>query len=313
MLAVEDTFAVVVNWNGGAMNHSCLRSLRAQGVTPERTVFVDNGSRDGSAESVRADFPGLRILSNSVNEGFAKASNQGLQLALELGAELVLFLNNDVELPPGALEPLIHALERDPRLGIVGPRIAYRNAPGLLWCAGGTLNYRQNLTRLVAHRTPDSPAWRRTLPVDFVPGCTLLVRRTVLERIGGFDPDFFAYHEDVDFCLRARARGFGVACVGEALALHEPHSSTGGGYNPRRKYMMGVNSVWFLRRHGTPWRWARFLLFDVLSWPVLLSVAPFRGRTTAVLAKGRGILDGIRGRRVTREQIESGPERRAPR
>ena len=304
MRLASNTFAVVVNWNGGELNLCCLRSLVLQGLTHEQLVFVDNGSRDGAAAQVRAAFPAARIVVNEANQGFAKASNQGLELALQAGAREVLFANNDVEFPAGTLALLLRSLASDPSLGIVGPRVAYARAPELLWCAGGTLNFHQNLTRLLAHKEPDAESWRRTARVDFVPGCAMLVRREVFERIGGFDPDFFAYHEDVDFCTRALEHGFGVACVGEALAFHEPHSSTGGGYNPRRKYMMGVNSVWFLRRHGTPWRWTSFLMFDVLTWPALLAAAPFRGHTRAVLAKGKGIFDGLRGLRVTPETVE---------
>jgi hypothetical protein len=68
--------------------------------------------------------------------------------------------------------------------------------------------------------------------------------------------------------------------------------------------MMGVNSVWFLRRHGTPWRWTRFVVFDVLTLPPLVLLALFRGRARAVLAKGKGILDGARGIRVTAEAVD---------
>ena len=133
-----------------------------------------------------------------------------------------------------------------------------------------------------------------------------VLRRAVFDAVGLLDGDFFAYHEDVDFCLKAEQAGFGVACVGEAVGLHVAHASTGGGYNPRRKYMMGVNAIWFLRRHGTPERWLRFVVFDILSLPPLLVVGCLSGRGRAVMAKAKGILDGLRGRRVTAELIEDG-------
>jgi GT2 family glycosyltransferase len=168
------------------------------------------------------------------------------------------------------------------------------------------LTWRENLSTLVGHGQPDGPAWRVTRDVDYVAGCTLLARADLLRRVGLFDAGFFAYMEDIDLCLRARDAGAKVRVVGEVAALHAASSTTGGGYNARRKYMMGVNSVWFLRRHARAWQWVRFALFDVLPLPILCLFGLFRGRAKPVLAKAAGILDGLRGRRVTAEAIQEG-------
>jgi GT2 family glycosyltransferase len=181
--------------------------------------------------------------------------------------------------------------------------VLYKERPDVVWAAGGRLTFRQNLSTLIGHRERDAPRFRETRPVDYVIGAVMLVKREVFDAIGLLDGSFFAYHEDLDFCVRASYEGFGVACVGEAAAHHAAGHSTGGGYSTRRKYMIGVNTVWFLRRHGTPSRWARFLLFDVLSLPFVFLVGLFRGRGRAVLAKGRGILDGVRGIRVTEASV----------
>ncbi|MBL8863302.1 MAG: glycosyltransferase family 2 protein [Planctomycetes bacterium] len=298
--------AVVANWNGGEENLDCLRSLARNGLEGPDVVFVDNGSTDGSLARVRAEFPAATIVANARNEGFGEASNQGARLALARGAELVFFVNNDVVLPAGTLERLTRELRLDPSLGIVGPRVLYRDDPGRVWAAGGLLTWRQNLSTLVGHGAADDQRFRATRDVDYVAGCALLATRDCLEQVGLFDATFFAYMEDVDLCLRAKAAGFGVRVVGEASALHRTSSATGGGYNPRRKWMMGVNSIWFLRRHGRPAQWARFVAFDVLPLPVLWVAGLFRGRAKAVLAKGLGILDGLRGKRVTAEAIREG-------
>lgn len=302
-------FAVVVNWNGGEENLHCLRSLVAAGLPPERVAFVDNASEDGSPEAVAVAFPGLVMLQNQRNEGYGHGSNRGIRHALQAGAEAVFLVNNDVELPPDCLDALVARLAADPALGIVGPRVLYRDRPDTVWAAGGRLTFRQNLTTLLGHRRPDGERWRRELRVDYVPGCAMLVRRAVFERVGLLDGDYFAYHEDVDFCLQAAAAGFGILCAGGAAALHAAHASTGGGYNPRRKYMMGVNTIWFLRRHGTPRRWLRFFVYDVLSLPFLWLLEAPRGRGRAVLAKALGTFHGWRGRRVTAEAIRPGASR----
>ncbi len=302
--------AVVANWNGGEENLACLRSLIADGIAPARIWFVDNGSSDGSPERVAREFPEVVLVRNAANLGFGEASNQGARAALAAGAEAVFFVNNDVVVPPGTLERLARELADQPDLGIVGPRVLYRDDPGRVWCAGGMLTWRENLSTLLGHGAPDGASWRATRDVDYVPGCALLARRTVLEQEGLFDARYFAYMEDVDLCLRARQAGFGVRVVGEVAALHAASHSTGGGYNRRRKWMMGVNSIWFLRRHGGPRHWARFVCFDVLTLPFLWVAGLFTGRAGAVFAKGRGILDGLLGRRVTARGIgEAAPPR----
>ena len=168
------------------------------------------------------------------------------------------------------------------------------------------LTWRQNLSTLLGFRQPDGPHWRERRSVDYVAGCAMLVERRVVASIGFFDASYFAYTEDVDLCMRARWRGIDVVCLGEAAALHESSSSTGGGYNPRRKYMMGLNSLRFLKNHGNATHWMRFLLFDVATLPFIAFLGIFNGHSRAALAKGLGILDGLRGRRSTASRIQPG-------
>ncbi len=182
-------YAVVVNWNGGEDNLASIASLLEQGIPQEAVVFVDNGSTDGSRESVVARYPRLRLIANEDNLGFGDGVNQGMRLALDEGAEFVFLANNDIEFPAGTLQRLLEELERDPSLGIVGPRVLYMDEPDRIWAAGGTLSFRQNLTTLIGHKQLDRPELNRTFRVDFVPGCALLVRRAVLEQAGLMEGD----------------------------------------------------------------------------------------------------------------------------
>ena len=298
--------AVVVNWNGGEQNLECLESLVRQGLSSAEIVFVDNGSTDGSREAVERRFPGLVLVRNRENLGFGEGANQGAREALARDAALVFFVNNDVRLPDGALAQLEDALARSPELGIVGPRVLYKDEPGIVWCAGGMLTWKQNLSTLLGHKEPDGPRWRESRDVDYVAGCALLARRTVLEKVGLFDARYFAYMEDVDLCLRAKRAGYGVRLVGDAAAYHATSSATGGGYNPRRKYMMGVNSIWFLKQHARAREWMRFLAYDVLTLPFLWIAGLFRGQARAVVGKALGIYDGLRGKRVTSASLSKG-------
>jgi GT2 family glycosyltransferase len=298
--------AVVVNWNGGEENLACIASLLDQGGALERIVFIDNGSTDGSLQLVAERYPDVELLRSPSNLGYGGGNNLGIAWALGRGFDAVLIVNNDIVLPKGQLELLTRELERTPTAGLVGPRVLVKDDPTRIWAAGGRLTWRQNLTTLIGQGQLDGPRWQRTSEVDYVIGCAVLVRREVFERIGLFDAEYFAYTEDVDFGMRARRGGFTSRCVGEARALHRASSSTGGGYNPRRKYMMGVNSIWFLRRYAGPREWLQFFLFDVVSLPAVWLVGLFRGEARAVAAKAWGILDGLRGRRIRAEVLRNG-------
>lgn len=300
---ISTTWAVICNWNGGEDNLACLSSLMDQGIDERRIVFVDNASTDGSPEAVSLGHPRARLLRNERNLGYGAATNQGIELALEEGAEFVLLVNNDVTFAAGAVAGMLAAFGQRGEPGIVGPRIVLASAPGQIWSAGGTLTYRQNLSTMIGHGRADGPRYRESRDVDYVAGCAMLVRREVFQRVGTLEDAYFAYHEDLEFCLKAKQAGFAVRVVGATLAYHDAHRTTGGGYNVRRKYMMGVNTVWFLRRHGTPLRWLSFVVFDVLSLPFVWVRRAFRGEGDAVLAKARGTLDGLRGRRVTADVL----------
>ncbi|MEM8710840.1 MAG: glycosyltransferase family 2 protein [Planctomycetota bacterium] len=314
---LETTFAVVVNWNGGADdNLRCLGSLVAEGLAPERIIFVDNGSTDGSLEAAAAAFPGLVRLENGENLGFGEASNRGASLALERGASAVAFVNNDLWFVAGesALAGLVAALRGEARLGMVGPRVLFgpeegSAGPDRVWCSGGRLDFRQNLSTLLGNGEVDGSPWNRSRDVDYIVGAALVVRGQLMEEVGLFEADYFAYMEDVEWGLRAREAGWGVRVIGELRAYHAPSSATGGGYGARRKWMQALNSVRFMRQYGTISRWARFALFDLATLPPLIAWRALKGDARPALAKAKGLWDGFLGRKVTAEAIRPGTSR----
>jgi hypothetical protein len=303
---LEDVFAVVVNWNGGAANLDCLQALFEAGVPAERTLFIDNGSRDGSLELVQARFGDLQVLVNPSNLGYGVAANQGARRALEQGARFVLFLNNDALLDPDCVQQLVKTGSDRGAVGFLGPRIVVPGEPARLWAAGGRVGFHPNLSKLLGQGQPDGPAWQQTRRVDYVPGCALLARRECLEQIGLFDEAYFAYTEDVDLGLRAVAAGWENCLVGAARVVHRASSATGGGYNPRRKYLMGLGSLRFLRSHGGFAGWAGFWLWDVGVLPLVWLCALPRGKGRAVAAKGLGILHGILGKTLDPGKLNPG-------
>lgn len=298
--------AVVLNWNGGARNLACLSSLLGSGAEDVEVLFVDNGSTDGSPEAVARAYPSIRQIRNGKNLGFCEGNNAGIREARARGAEFVLLLNNDVVVERGFLGPLLEAAGREPRAGALGPKMLLAEKPDRIWAAGGEIAFHENGTRLRGFGKRDESGFEETEEVDFIPGCALLLRTEAIREVGLLDPDYFAYVEDVEYGTRLRRAGWKVLYVPRSRIYHDASASTGGGYGAARKYATAVNEVRYLRRHGKPRGWAALALFDLLALPLALVREALRaeGNPAAVLAKGRGLLDGLRGRRVSAETFE---------
>jgi N-acetylglucosaminyl-diphospho-decaprenol L-rhamnosyltransferase len=228
--------AVVVSYNVAALLERCLRSLRTayaeMGLDPD-IVVVDNASTDGSPELVRRRFPGVSLVANERNAGFGAACNQGLGRA----GEYVLFLNPDTELTPGALAALTARLRRTPRAALVGPRLVYpdgraqpsrRRFPSLavLLLESTPLDWRLPRLAPLRHYRYDAVG-ERPMPVDWLSGACLLGRTAALRQVGGFDPTFFLYFEEVDLCRRLAAYGWDTWYEPAAVVVHHHDQSAG--------------------------------------------------------------------------------------
>jgi GT2 family glycosyltransferase len=203
---------VVVNHEGGDWLVRCLRSLSEQGVQTE-TIVVDNGSLDGSAAVAAARFTEVQLVEPGRNLGFAAGANAGARRAR---GEYILFLNPDVELVPGCLRDLLMEFE-DPRVAVVGPSIRVM--------ASGDIEYGATTDPFgypVALHRVGSPL--------YVPGCALMIRAEVFRAVGGFDPRFFMFVEDVDLCWRVLLAGWDVRVVPKALVFHAGGAAAPGGY-----------------------------------------------------------------------------------
>ncbi len=206
----------------------CLGSVTAA-TLPEGTgleiVVVDDGSSDGTESAVHARFPAARVVRRGRSGGFTIAANEGMA---EASGELLLLLNSDAEVEPGALVALVRAFDADPRLGIAGGYLAYPDGtpqwsggrlPTPLWLFAQATGLPPLLGRLPLYRRlkPVRPA---SGEVDWVSGAALGVRRAVWNAVGPFDPSFRFYAQDLDLCARAAEGGWRVALVPELRVAH---------------------------------------------------------------------------------------------
>jgi GT2 family glycosyltransferase len=296
--------AIVLDWNGGEEAVAAVDSLRESAYPGLRILLVDNASRVPVLDLVRRRDPTVATIRNPINLGYAGGNNVGLRAAFEGGADYALVLNNDARVRPDTVARLVAVARRDERIAAVGAKILRADRPDRLWMAWGEVSWRQSLVRLVGGDQPDGAAFGRERDVDWVSGCALLLARRAVEEIGLFDEDFFAYHEEVDWCARARARGLRIVYAPEAVVLHRGEASSGGGgYVSRKQYFAGRNTVLFVRRHGTAAQRLRFAAAVAVTMPFQLLRRRLRGEQAGVWLKLRGMRDALAGRPIPRAEL----------
>lgn len=276
---------VIVNWERPGDTIQCIRSLQraAQGVEqPVRILVVDNGSQDGSVEKIRETCSQVELLALSHNQGFAGGYNAGIQRGLETGAGAFFLLNNDTVVEPGALGILARA-----SWDVAVPKILYYDQPERIWAAGARWRSFPPSVVMRGYRKMDGPQYEVPTSLEYATGCALMVRRQVLESVGGFDPDFENYMEDYDFSYRVRAAGFTMGYAPSARILHKV-SQTLGALSPERWRYQGRNTVRFYRKED---RFPALTLWSFLAWFFLRET--LKGQTAHLPAFWAGVRQGL--------------------
>ena len=276
-------YVVVLNWNGWRDTTRCLTSLRSSTSPNLHVVMVDNGSTNGTPEHLAPllEEPWAELVSAGRNLGFTGGANLGLRLALERGADYAFLLNNDATVAPDCITMLVEAAEQRPEVGFVGPKIVWAQQPDRIWSAGMSVNWQR--ATIESHRNePDDGRFDGCRVVQGLSGCALLVKRAVLELATLLDERYFAYYEDLDWCLRARRAGFRCLYVGAARAAHVSSATSNRGADRSQAALVNYYGA----RNG--------LLFMATYAPVRtrpLAVAQLVGRLLA--AEGRVIAGGL--------------------
>ena len=229
---------VILNWNGLTDTKACLDALRRSDYPNWSALVVDNGSQRDDVKAIRAQYPDVTVLETGRNLGYAGGNNVGLAGAAQAGADYLFVLNNDTEVAPGCLSALVEAGEAHPEAGAIGCFVFAQTPPRDFLYAG-----------LHAHSAPRAAVMgerydaevlplldtRAPVRVDSAHGCGFAITRRAYEAVGGFDTNFFAVHEEVDWCMRAREAGFEILAAPAARIRHKVAASFGG-RSPNRLY-----------------------------------------------------------------------------
>jgi GT2 family glycosyltransferase len=248
----------VVNWNRKNLLRACLLSLRRQTGIPFETIVVDNGSTDGSADLAEIEF-GARVIRNTVNRGFCAANNQGIASAK---GDFIALLNNDAEAEPGWLEALHDACTRAPEVGMAASKVLVWEEPGRIDKVGHLI-FPDGQNRGRGSGAVDHGQFDSEEEVLWPDGCAAMYRKSMLDQIGGFDEDFFAYGDDAELGLRARIAGWKCIYTPRAMVRHHRGATMGKG-SPERLLLIERNRV-LLALKLFPWSllWLNPLFFAV--------------------------------------------------
>lgn len=292
---------VLINWDGEEFTIPCIKSLMASTVLPWKIIVVDNASTDGSPEHIAARFPDVDLIRNDTNLGFTGGNNVGIRSVLN-SAEYIWLLNNDTVVQPTCLERLLGEMEKDRSIASVTGKILYPPPDKRIWYAGAKFHYWRLSARHRGAGEDDVGQYDRSEDVPFISGCCMMMKKEAFETVGLFDDTFFAYSEDLDWCLRARRLGLRLRYVPGAILYHRVSASlhkhrgkiSGGTTSPFGVYITNRNRLYIIRKHASnPMQWFSAMISHML-WCGYYGVILFIiGRWDKLFALIRSIRDGL--------------------
>lgn len=292
---------IILTWNGRCFLADCLGSLAGQTLRDFEVILVDNGSIDGSAAYVREVYPWVRLVELSENVGFAGGNNRGLKMA---EGEFIVTLNNDTKADPRFLEELIQPALQDPGVGMVAAKMLNYFEPGRIDSVGvkaadNGMGYNIGVG--------ERDLGQYDAPAEVFGPCAgaALYRRAMVDQVGFFDQEFFAYYEDLDLAWRGRLAGWRCVAAPRAVVLHV-HSATSGKMSPFTIYQVQRNK-WFTIVKNWPLplvlrRLPLILFFDLGA----LLLALLRGRGWAALRARGDVLRSMPGLLARRRVVQAG-------
>jgi GT2 family glycosyltransferase len=237
---------VVVSYNSRPYLNRCLTSLLHTVGLDCEVIVVDNASTDGSADLIADQFPWVKLIRNSSNEGFAAANNRAVA---EAKGRYIVALNPDTEVAPGWLEALLRPFEqgrvgehRYPAVGMTTPRILMMDRPDRVNTCGNTMHYTGITVCRGLDCPTDTPRLAERCEVSAVSGACFAIPRYLWIELGGFDPDFFTYLEDTDLSMRARLAGYSCVYVPDSVVYH----SYSGRFKAHKLYYLERNRLMLL-------------------------------------------------------------------
>jgi GT2 family glycosyltransferase len=242
-------FIIILNWNGLEDTSDCLNSCRAINYPNYRIAVVDNASKGNDADVLMKRFSDVDMLRLDTNLGYAGGNNAGICHALTHGAECVWLLNNDTVVDPDALSALVEEAFSSESIGCLGSKILFFDQPDIIWSAGGFYDLKKCLVGHYGYDQRDDGRYDNPRDVEYMNGCSILLKRDVLEKAGLLRDDYFMFFEDTEYSARLRQLGYRIRYVPASRVWHKVSRSIGRGTG-LYEYYYYRNFLWFAKLHG---------------------------------------------------------------
>ncbi|MFS4455600.1 glycosyltransferase family 2 protein [Maribacter sp. 2304DJ31-5] len=267
---------VILNWNGEVLLERFLPSV-VQFSAAADIYVADNASTDDSILFLQKNYPNVKIIRNTVNGGFAKGYNDALE---QVDADICCLLNSDVEVTEGWLDPILKAFQEMPEVAIIQPKILdllKRDHFEYAGAAGGfidKLGYPFCRGRIFQSLEKDTGQYNDIKEIFWATGACMFIRTNVFRELKGFDADYFAHQEEVDFCWRAKNNGYKIYYIGHSKVYHLG-GSTLSNMNPKKTYLNFRNSLFSItknlpRKKAFPIIFVRLLLDGIAALRFIL-------------------------------------------
>ncbi|MFZ6011309.1 MAG: glycosyltransferase family 2 protein, partial [Bacteroidota bacterium] len=251
---------ITINYNQLQHTLALLRSLRDVRYPAIEVIVVDNGSAEDPTPAIAAQYPEVKLIVSSKNLGFAGGNNLGIEAS---SGKYLLFLNNDTEVDPRFLEPLVNLFETNPQAGAASSKILYYNSDNTIQYAGSTrINPFTGRNQRTGYLEKDNGQHDTLKETDLAHGAAMMVPRSVVEKVGAMPEFFFLYYEEVDWCETIKRGGYKIFYVPDSRVYHKESMSIGK-KSTLKTYYMTRNRLLFMRRNTSglsKFSWVIFFL-----------------------------------------------------
>lgn len=288
---------ITVNYNGLRLTLEMLRSLQVVRYAPIEVIVVDNGSKEDPSD-IKLQFPQVKLIRSRENLGFAGGNNLGITAAK---GKYLLFLNNDTEVDPDFLGPMVDAFENDPGLGVASPKIRFyhsKNKKTIQYAGSTGINPYTGRGAKIGSFEQDHRQYDQVRETSLAHGAAMMIPMETVKNVGLMPDIYFLYYEEHDWFERIKRAGYRILYVGTSLVYHK-ESMTVGPNSPLRTYYLTRGRLLFTRRNTEGIRWISSLLFFLLlSFPKNLVVYAIKGEFRLLKAFVEGCAWHLRHSRV---------------
>lgn len=290
---------ILVNYNGLRFNEECINSILWSDWPGEINIYViDNHSTDASMEHLKSCFSNrkeVNLIYLSQNLGFAAANNIGIKKGLADEADFVMILNNDTVIDKDMIKIMVETLLKYPD-SIIVPKILYEADKDILWYAGGYFSRFIWKPKSRGENQVDKGQYEEETLCDFANGCCMLLTKSVFDKIGYLNEDYFLYYEDTDYSLRAKKANIKIVYCPTAKLYHKVSASTGGGKNPDCAYYISRNWGLCMKKYMSKMQFAIFSVYYFTNRCICFFLWFLCGRHNLVKAGCDGLVDFVKGR-----------------